>query len=147
MPISRILILAGASFAFLLMITSVTSSSEFVYAPESTWKTVNDREQDVAVAAWRSQQSASVPTKMVPTAQVVATEDSGDDASSSSVAAAPDPASSSSSSVEAVESSSSSAADSPWWEDVIPDWGDDRDDDDGDRGDRNRRDKDRKGRD
>ena len=132
MPISRILILAAASFAFLAMVATVGTNSDFVYAPESTWKISADAGEDVAVAAWRSRTSASVTASARAT---IDTDESSRAARASSAASSvvSSAAASSAASV-ADEASSSSTVSSDdggdvpaWGPDWWPDFGDDRD--------------------
>jgi hypothetical protein len=137
MPYSRILILGGAACAFLLMLTTVTASSDFMYAPESAWRTSSDARQDVAVAAWRAQtaQSASV-TRQASSAPSVSVSSPDAQASSTPAAASSQPASS-----PAPASSESAVSSAPTVADPLPDWWQPDDKDGGRKG------KDKKGRD
>lgn len=132
---SRILILAAASFAFLLMLTTVTASNDFLYAPESTWRTSSDAAQDIAVAAWRSQTRTSAAAATTSSAQT----DPSSEPAASSTAASSTPAVSSDP-APSTSSASSVDDDLPDW---VPDWW--NRDDDGGRGGRDK-DKGRKGR-
>ena len=133
MSFTRIALLAGASVAFVFMLATVTANSEFVYAPESTWKEARDAGQDIAVAAWRSQNSIPAPTatSRIPT---VSDASSSAQASSAPVASSAAPTASSASAMPAQSSSMDDGGDEfpdwarEWWERFGDGDGDDRGD-------------------
>ncbi len=145
MPVSRILILTGAAGAFLLMLTSVTTSQEFVYAPESEWRGVSEGSAEaVAVAAWRSQ---GATIAQVPTASAAATSENDDGSASSAPVVSDGAVSSNGTIASSAAKTPSSASEDPsftfeqrglWWERFNPfsDDGHDDDRDDNDRGDK-----------
>jgi hypothetical protein len=112
MPLSRILLLAAASCAFLLMLSSVTASSDFLYAPESAWKASSDSAQDVAVAAWESRTSRSA-------APVSSASSAGDSSSVPAPHASSAPAASSSPTVSSAPAPSSAPSSV---DDGVPKW-------------------------
>lgn len=156
MPLSRILILTGSVAAFVLMLTSVTASQEFVYAPDSAWRTSNDDAKEaVAVAAWRAQRSDVARTGGAPASATPAASPqgaaTGTDTSSKTAGATSSRPAQTVSSVNAQPPASSAGTiiDDPWWKDLNPfgDDGDGDDDDDDDDSDDGRKKKGRKGRD
>ena len=116
MNYTRIALLAGAATAFLFMLVNVTASNDFVYAPESSWKEKRDVAQDVAVAAWRSQQptspAASAAMSRIPPQASSAAQSSAPGTASSAPA---DDAASSAPAAVAQSSSADAGADIPDW--------------------------------
>jgi hypothetical protein len=115
MSVYRILALVAVLFAFVLMLSSVTASSDFVYAPESTWKTSVDQGQDEAIAAWRSARSVSA------TASSAHPDDGARRSSVASVSVSSSATASSVAPVSSVTSSASSSSTSVGGG-VLPDW-------------------------
>lgn len=130
MPISRILILTGSVAAFLLMLTSVTASQEFVYAPESAWRESSDDGEEVAVAVWRAQQSAVAQIQKPASDDSSSSETAASTSSVATTSSAPAQTSSASAATSSAPAQTSSLpvlSDDEWWN--INPWGD-RDDED-----------------